>query len=67
MMNEKAEEMRAKMKALQFPDDALSNVSGSSPGSWSGRNRFNEAPFWPKTFPVIIDQLPYKNCRPVSI
>ena len=34
MMNDKAEEMRAKMKALQFPDDALSNVS-SPAASWS--------------------------------
>ena len=29
-MNDKAEEMRAKMKALSFPDDALSNASSSA-------------------------------------
>lgn len=38
-MNEKAEEMRAKMMALQFPDDPLSNVSNTTPWSSSSSGR----------------------------
>ena len=71
-MNEKAEEMRAKMKALQFPSPNDGHANVSNPGPWStssssstGRSA-RPKPSLPVTGPYTATRMPLPNPLPIN-